>query len=403
MGLDIPEPKYTLEEIEFQSQIVFQAMHKIGIGINAKDLTQDLQYHQQKLEDTNNSLKHITGMSLRVNSRKDISEYAKSLVITLPSTKKGNVRTDSETLKRFLPPSIELSLILKGKTYLHYTSILKKLIPKIKKDRLHPIYQFQPELARVYAKGVNITGLPHKIRQYIIPSQGHYFIEADYQAIELRVLAALSQDPALLETINSYNTDIHRIQASRLFQKPLRKVTMELRETSKQLTFGIIYGMSPQSLAQKLKTTKEHAQSLMDSFFQTYPKVLDLIIKIQEQALTTGIVYSYFGRKRSLYPLLNQDPQKSLRVAVNHVIQSTAGDILRIGLINLDNALIPFKARILTTVFDSVLIEVPYEHSVSEVKPLIQKVLVYENDPLFSLDLTIKTGPTWATLSKTHL
>ena len=188
------------------------------------------------------------------------------------------------------------------------------------------------------------------------------FRSADYSQIELRLMAELSGDPALVEGFNN-GADIHADTASRIFRVPLSEVTPEQRRQAKVANFGIIYGISAFGLAQRMEIPRSEAKAFIEQYFTHYPKVRAYMDRVVEEARSRGYVETLFGRKRFLPDLGSKNPAvRALaeRNAINAPIQGTAADIIKKAMIRVYRGLRErgLRSRMVLQVHDELVLDV---------------------------------------------
>jgi DNA polymerase-1 len=211
------------------------------------------------------------------------------------------------------------------------------------------------------------TELGRKIRRAFIADAGHLLISADYSQIELRVLAHMAGEPALMEAFRS-GEDIHDRTALQLFGANSGLSRHELRSRSKMVNYAVLYGKTPFTLAKDINVTQEAAQEFIDAYFRGFPKVRLFIDQLLEEARRTGVVKTMFGRRRLVPNLMSRNFQmraQSEREAVNMPIQGTAADILKLAMIDLHGELSRrgLPTRMILTVHDELLFETPQEEA----------------------------------------
>jgi len=250
---------------------------------------------------------------------------------------------------------------------------------------------------RFTCKNPPLQSLHPLVRAAIVPAPGHMLVELDYSQIELRILAHLSQDRALTEAFEQ-GADLHRRSAAHAFGIPADAVTRAQRQVGKKLNFSIIYGQTAYGLAQEMKVSHDSAAQLLAAHADAYPGVATWIAAVHEQAVATGEVRTLYGRRRILPNITSATPRllaEAKRHAVNTIIQGTGADLLKLALIRLHDAL-PTDVRILLSVHDSVLLEVP-EHMVSEVTQLSRGVLESVQEGFcVPLRVDVGVGQSWA-------
>ena len=244
----------------------------------------------------------------------------------------------------------------------------------------------------------NLQGLPPAVLAAVEASPGHLLMEADVSQCELRVLAHFTQDPGLLTAFRDGNVDLHVQTAAAVLGVAGKPVTDAERSIGKQVNFAIIYGMTADSLAQKLAITRSEAQIVLDGYFAAYPAVGSWIAQVHAAAHEDRQVRTLSGRRRRLDDIRSCDPQAvsaAQRQAVNTIIQGTAADLLKLALIRLNTEL-PAGVKMLLPVHDSLLYEVPQE-LLEETRRIVQEEM--EAVPAgftVPLKIDIKTGRTWA-------
>jgi DNA polymerase-1 len=206
------------------------------------------------------------------------------------------------------------------------------------------------------------TPLGREIRRAFIADPGHVLISADYSQIEFRVLAHLSEDPVLIEAFQE-GADFHERTAVKIFGSESGRDPHELRSVAKMVNYALLYGKGAFTLAKDIGVTQQAAQEFIDAYFAGFPRVRAFIDRTLEEARTTGVVKTLYGRRRLVTDVNSRDFQRrsaAERVAVNLPIQGTAADILKRAMIDVHAALAPHPdARMILTVHDELLFEVP--------------------------------------------
>ena len=257
---------------------------------------------------------------------------------------------------------------------------------------------------RLSSTDPNLQNIPMRIelgrliRKAFLPAEGFIFLDADYSQIELRVLAHMSGDEMLIDAYKQAQ-DIHRITASQVFHIPFEEVTDLQRRNAKAVNFGIVYGISSFGLSQDLSITRKEAESYINSYFETYPKIKLFLDKLVADAKETGYVTTMFGRRRLIPELSSSNfMQRSFgeRVAMNAPIQGTAADIIKIAMNKVHDALIDggYKSRLTVTVHDELLIETAKDE-VEQVKEILIEGMKAAADLAVTLEVDAHTGANW--------
>jgi len=244
----------------------------------------------------------------------------------------------------------------------------------------------------------NLQGVPGIIRHAIRARDGKMLVEADISQAEYRVLAHFTCDPGLVEVFQAGNVDLHKQTMALVLGKSVDTVTPEERKDGKAVNFGIVYGQTEHGLARKLGISVAEARGFIDGFFRGRPAVRDWVESIKQQVRRRGYVQTWSGRCRNL-PAIWSDNSVAVaeaeRQAVNTIIQGTAADLLKLMLARLHRSL-PDDFRLLLTVHDSILLEVP-DNRVDEARDLVRQDME-SPIPGFSIPIQveIQIGATWA-------
>jgi DNA polymerase-1 len=280
-----------------------------------------------------------------------------------------------------------------------YVSALPKLIEK-STGKIHSSFnQTIAATGRLSSVNPNLQNIPireergREIRKSFIPSSSdHILFAADYSQIELRLMAHLSGDDNMI-TAFSQGADIHRSTASKVFKVAEDDVTREMRSQAKTANFGIIYGISAFGLAERLKISRTDAKQLIDSYFESFPKVKTYMDNSIEHAKQNGFVTTMFGRKRYLPDIHSANSMVrgfAERNAINSPIQGSAADIIKLAMIRIHSLLEnKYKTKMILQVHDELIFDV-YKPELEEVKTLIIKEM--ENAADLSVPLTVDSG-----------
>lgn len=330
------------------------------------------------------------------------------------SAKKTGYSTDHEVLKELAKLHPVPALLVEHRELSKLKNTYIDALPTYvaqKTNKLHTSYsQTVVATGRLASSNPNLQNIPADssgfglaIRSAFKPQEGHSFISADYSQIELRILAHLSQDPALLEAFKQ-NQDIHARTASRIAGVPIDQVTPAQRQVGKRINFSILYGLTPYGLSKDLNIPFSQAKEYIEAYFDQYPLVSQWMAKTIEFAKEHGYVQTVWGRKRYIGAI--QERNKSLyeeacRVAINTVAQGTAADIIKIAMQNLHAT---FKkhnldAKILLQIHDELLIDVP-DTQLEQTKDVVKSVLEGVVDWRIPLVTTVRVGKNWKAVTK---
>ena len=275
--------------------------------------------------------------------------------------------------------------------------------------RVHTSYaQLGAATGRLASQDPNLQNIParteegREVRRGFIATPGHQLLAADYSQIELRVLAHLTDDANLVRAFQE-GQDIHAATAAQLFGVAEPQVSREQRRVAKTVVFGVIYGISAFGLAPRIGTSRGEAQVLIDSFFARFPAVRAYIDRTLAEGRRDGAVASLFGRRRAM-PDLNAGGARARaaeREAVNHPIQATAADVMKLAMIRVDAALraAASPARLLLQVHDELILEVPTAQlraTAGLLRHAMESAYTFTHVPL---RVEIEAGPNWDELS----
>ena len=281
-----------------------------------------------------------------------------------------------------------------------------KIAQIIRTDEYEEMYDLHVEGTHAYyANGILVHNcdpstnqLPKEFRDYVKPSAGKKFLYMDWSAAELAVAIFWSRETTLLKAYRQ-GADLHRIIASELLDKPYEQVTDEDREVSKIVTFSIMYGSEGGAASRALGISFDEASRLVQKFWEKFPRMLELRTRIQTQARRTFRTWTAAGRCRRLSNIeTGADENKGLRQAFNTAIQSSVADFQKLALIRLHKYLQPIGGRVVTTVFDSFLIEVDMDADESQIGEDLVRLFTFELDGFeWKFNFKLKSGYTWGT------
>jgi DNA polymerase-1 len=272
--------------------------------------------------------------------------------------------------------------------------------------RVHTDYmQTVAATGRLSSNNPNLQNIPirtergRQVRKAFIPrNQDYTLLAADYSQIELRIIAALSEEETMIQAFNN-GEDIHASTASKVFNVPLNNVTREQRSNAKTVNFGIIYGVSAFGLSNQTDLSRTEAKELIDTYYETYPKLRNYIGKQVDFARDHGYVQTVLGRRRYLKDINSRNAVvrgAAERNAVNAPIQGSAADIIKIAMINIHNKLEEgnFKTKMLLQVHDELVFDV-YKPELEKMKALIKTEMESAFKLKVPLDVEIDTGDNW--------
>jgi DNA polymerase-1 len=242
------------------------------------------------------------------------------------------------------------------------------------------------------------TELGRRIRQAFIPRPGNVLISADYSQIELRVLAHLCQDPALVEAF-AEGQDIHAVTASVVFNVPLEEVTPDQRRAAKVANFGVLYGLSASGLQRDLGMPQDEAKAFINAYFTRFANVRTYLEQIKQDAYRDGYVETVLGRRRYLQDLRAANPvlrSAAERMAVNMPFQGSNADIMKLAMVAIRRRLRErsMRSQMVLQVHDELVFDV-YLEDLEELKPIIKQEMENAYQLSVPLGVEVKVGPNW--------
>lgn len=323
-------------------------------------------------------------------------------------TSTGHWSTDEKVLSRLADAHPVVRQILEYRSCAKLKSTYVDKLPTLIDDesRVHTTFsQAFTETGRLSSSDPNLQNIPIRtergrlIRKAFIARDGdHVIVSADYSQIELRIMAALSGDDAMLQAFRS-GEDIHRDTASRVYDVMPALVTPEQRSRCKMVNFGIIYGISPFGLSQRLKISRADASRLIDTYFRLYPKVRDYMTKAVEDARRDGFAKTVLGRRRTLRDINSRNAtarQAAERDAINTPIQGSAADLVKLAMVNVDRAIRSqgLRARMVLQIHDELLFDCPRSEE-GALREILQREMPAAYDFGVPLAVSIGSGANW--------
>ncbi|MBT7305803.1 MAG: DNA polymerase I, partial [Bacteroidetes bacterium] len=272
--------------------------------------------------------------------------------------------------------------------------------------RVHTDYmQTVAATGRLSSNNPNLQNIPirtqrgRQVRKAFVPrNQEYVLVAADYSQIELRIIAALSEEQTMMQAFKD-GLDIHSSTAAKVFNVPLQEVTREQRSNAKTVNFGIIYGVSAFGLSNQTDLSRGEAKELIDTYYSTYPKLRNYMSELVDFARDNGYVQTVLGRRRYLKDINGSNAivrGGAERNAVNAPIQGSAADIIKIAMINIHEKLEKggYKTKMLLQVHDELVFDV-YKPELSEMKTLIKTEMENAYTLAVPLDVELGEGENW--------
>lgn len=411
-NLDKKELELTYD-VEVPLTIVLADMEYNGVSVDENylhSLTISMNNQLAKIE---GRIYDIAGEVFNINSPRQVGEVLFEKLGLKAKKKRGktNYSTNAAVLEELAEEYEIAQLILDYRKFAKlkstYTEALPALIDR-KDNRIHTTYnQTVTATGRLSSSNPNLQNIPvrteegNKIRNAFVACDkaNGLILSADYSQIELRLLAHISQDKHLLEAFNS-GVDVHTLTASKVFDVPVEDVTKEMRYKSKAVNFGIIYGQSKYGLAKSLGISNADAETFIEKYFATYPKVKAYMEGTVLEAEERGFVETIFGRKRYLATELSSSNgmirEFAKRAAINQPIQGTAADLMKIAMIDFSKKLKEnnLQSKMIMQVHDELVVEV-VKSELDIVTKLVKESMELNQPLSVPLVVDVNVGESW--------
>lgn len=363
-------------EIEEPMIAVLAEIEMAGVRIDSGALAEYAVELNRKLAALEFEIRETAGdPALNINSPRQLGEvlFAKMRIADKPKmTKTKQFCTDEDYLQTFAHKHKIVDLILEYRGVKKLLSTYVEALPLLVNrttGRIHTSYnQAVTATGRLSSTNPNLQNIPVRdelgrpIRRAFIPSdEEHMLLSADYSQVELRLMAHLSGDESLIAAF-AHGEDIHAATAAKLFGKELSEVTNDERRKAKTANFGIIYGISPFGLSQRLEIPRGEAKAIIEGYFASYPKVKEYMETIVAKAREEGFVSTIFGRRRYLNDIASHNAVArglAERNAINAPIQGSAADIMKIAMIHVSRRFQTegIRSRVILQVHDELVID----------------------------------------------
>ncbi len=365
------------EEMEFPLLHVLAAMEQRGIRVDRDVLRQIAEEMEGELEAIEERVWALAGEAFNLNSTQQLGEvlFEKLELPVVAKTSTGRPSTRESVLQELSTEHETPGLVLdyrslaklKG-TYLD--GLGKEIHPET--GRVHTSFnQTITATGRLSSSNPNLQNIPvrtalgREVRKAFVPQEGWQLVAADYAQIELRILASMSGDEAMQETFRT-GGDIHTDAAARVYNVEPGEVTRDQRRKAKEVNYGIPYGVSAWGLAQRLRSTVDEAQQLIDQYRQSYPGVSRLLAALVEKAREKGYAETLRGRRRYVPEIDARNSNRrsaAERVGVNMPIQGTQADMIKLAMLRIEERLRQeeMQSRMLLQVHDELVFEAPPE------------------------------------------
>lgn len=410
--LDEANTQKLFDDIEVPLLRVLAAMELEGINLDKdflNSLSEDLNTDILNLE---KSIYEDAGEEFNIASPKQLGIilFEKLNLVDKPKkTKTGQYKTSEDILSYLAKDHEIIRQVLEYRGLAKLKSTYVDALPLQVEEstgRVHTDYmQTVAATGRLSSNNPNLQNIPirtergRQVRKAFVPRNDEYtLLAADYSQIELRIIAALSEEETMIEAFKN-GEDIHASTASKVFNVPLDGVTREQRSNAKTVNFGIIYGVSAFGLSNQTDLSRGEAKELIDTYYETYPKLKAYMSAQVDFARDNGYVQTVLGRRRYLKDIDSRNAMVrsgAERNAVNAPIQGSAADIIKIAMINIYNKLQDgnYKSKMLLQVHDELVFDV-YKSELATIKALVKNEMENAFTMEVPLDVELDTGLNW--------
>jgi DNA polymerase-1 len=403
--LDKSSVRKLFEEVEMPLINVLTAMEMEGVTID-QPVLQDLStVLATDIQSTEKEIQSLAGKPFNVSSPKQVGEilFDNLKIVEKPvKTKTGQYSTSEDILSKLENKHPIVRKILDYRELVKLKNTYVDVLPSMINPRTGKIHtsfnQVVAVTGRLSSDNPNLQNIPirtergREIRKAFIPRSSEYtLLSADYSQIELRIIAELSGDPAMLEAFRS-GEDIHSTTAAKVYGVNLKDVQPDMRRNAKMVNFGIIYGISAFGLADRLNISRGEAKSIIENYFRQYPYVKDYMDLSIQKAREKGFVETFMGRRRYLRDINSANATVrgfAERNAINAPIQGSAADMIKIAMINIYNDFNSSKLRskMLLQVHDELVFDV-HNEEIEKVK----KIVLHRMQTALPLKVPVEVG-----------
>lgn len=399
------------EEIELPMARVLADMEWAGVRIDSAELHRQSVELTDKLRVIEQEAYELAGEKFNISSPMQVGEVLFGKLKLDPKakrTKKGGFSTTEEILEKHRAAHPLVGLILEARGLKKLLSTYVNALPELVNPatgKVHTTFhQTVTATGRLSSANPNLQNIPirtaagREVRRAFIADEGCVILSADYSQIELRLLAALSDDPELTEAFRE-GLDIHRATAAKIYHVPFADVTDDQRRKAKTANFGTVYGISAFGLAERLSIPRAEAKELIEGYFNTYPHIRQFIEESVERARKQGYVSTIMGRKRFLPDINSRNATVrsfAERNSVNAPLQGSAADIIKIAMIRIhqEMKLRQLKSTMIIQVHDELVFNV-----VAGELPVVQELAVRLMEEAFRgsvpLEVAAGVGANW--------
>ena len=398
---------------------VLASMEEAGIKLDQTFFVRFSHELEERLGEIEEKIQKAVGYEFNLNSTQQLSEALfNQLGLTPPDrarkTSSGYYSTAAAVLETMTGQHAVIEWMLEYRELEKLRSTYVDSLPQQinpETGRVHTSFnQIGTVTGRIASSDPNLQNIPtrteigRRVRNGFIADEGWKLLAVDYSQIELRIVAHMSQDEAMLDAFRA-GQDIHATTAAAVHGINLSEVTSDMRRHAKAINFGLIYGMSAYGLTNATDLTLSEAENFIETYFEKFPGVKNYLEEVRKTAAEQGYVETLLGRRR-YFPNLERGAgynvrQREEREAINAPIQGTAADIIKIAMLQLPEEInqARLKAKMLLQVHDELMFEVP-EDELLETTALVQRVMENAHKLDIPLSTDAKAGTSWGNMEK---
>lgn len=401
-----------LEESEEPLVKILTDMERAGVRIDVQALKEYGRNLDREILAFRQKIAALAGPDFNPDSPRQLSlllfDTLKLPTQGVKRTTTGHYSTDEKTLAKLVGTHPIIDTILEYRTCTKLKSTYVDKLPTLidADQRVHTTYaQAFTETGRLSSSDPNLQNIPIRTERgklirkaFVARDENHCLISADYSQIELRLMAAFSNDRAMMEAFRQ-GEDIHRDTASRVFDILPAFVTPEQRAQCKMVNFGIIYGISAFGLSQRLGISRKEAAHLIETYFKLYPAIQTFMTTAIETARQKGYAETVLGRRRTLRDINSRNAtarQAAERDAINTPIQGSAADLIKLAMVRIDRALKAehLRTQMVLQIHDELVFDAPREE-VARVSEIVRHEMIHAYDFGVPLEVSLGVGQNW--------
>jgi DNA polymerase I len=372
---------FSQEVYEMEKNLIpiLKKMERVGVKVDLPYLEELTEEMNQEIAKLSKEIFNHSKKEFNVNSTQQVSQVLfeappDGLGISprgLKKTPKGAISTASPELEKLLDEHPIIGLVLRYREIQKLLTTYAKPLPRLADEngRVHTHFdQLGAATGRISSSEPNLQNIPNqgewgkRIRRGFVAEKGFELVSFDYSQMELRIAAHVSGDPQMSKFFED-GADIHQMTAATVFGVSANEVSSEMRFRAKSLNFGVLYGMGAQGFAKSAGISQEEARDFIEQYFIRFPKIQEYMEEVKEQARSQGYVATMMGRRRYLPEIHSRTAQlraAAERMAINHPIQGSLADIVKVAMIKIDAELEPLgeEVRMLLQIHDELLFEI---------------------------------------------